>query len=271
MNRVEAFYDGQPEREWGRLERHRVEYALTLRALDEHLPKSPSRVIDIGGGVGRYAIDLARRGHAVTLVDLSQRCLDFARRKAGEAGVRLDSYVRADACDLSRFDNASFGAALLMGPLYHLLEHEQRLRAVRETRRVLRPGGRVFAAFLVRYAFLKYAAVHSPEDLLQQRAELETILETGAFRPPEDVKELPGFIDAWGALPDEVERLMTEAGIEKLDLIGCESLVSEAEDRLNQADPGLRERWFDLLYRVSRDPGIFGGCAHLLYVGEKRG
>ena len=36
------------------------------------------------------------------------------------------------------------------------------------------------------------------------------------------------------------------------------------------ADPELRERWFDVLYRVSHDPRLFGGCAHLLYVGEKR-
>ena len=269
MNRIEAFYDAQPAREWERLARHRVEYALTLRALEQHLPKPPSRVIDVGGGVGRYAIELARRGDAVTLVDLSQRCLDFAKVKAEDVGVRLDGYVHADACDLSCFEDASFDAALLMGPLYHLLEHEQRRQAVREAWRVLRPGGRVFAAFLVRYAFLKYPAVHCPEDLQQHRVELETLLETGVFRPPEDVVELPGFIDAWGAHPNDVEPLMCEGRFEALDLIGCESLVSEAEDKINQTDPDLRERWFDLLYRVSRDPSIFGGCAHLLYVGRK--
>ena len=56
---VQALYRSEPDREWERLARHRTEFAVTLRALDEHLPPPPADVLDCGGGPGRYAITLA--------------------------------------------------------------------------------------------------------------------------------------------------------------------------------------------------------------------
>jgi len=63
-----------------------------LRALQEHLPAPPARVLDCGGGPGRYSIELARRGYGVTLFDLSPECLRLAQSKAQEAGVHLEGF-----------------------------------------------------------------------------------------------------------------------------------------------------------------------------------
>lgn len=266
MNRIEQFYNGNPQYEWGRLERHRVEYGLTLRALEEHLPAPPAEVVDIGGSVGRYAIELTRRGYAVTLVDVSGKCLAFAREKADEAGVALAGFIQADVRDLSGIAEENYDAALLMGPLYHLLEHPQRLQAVGEARRVLRPGGLVFAAFICIYAVVKYALATCPEYIVSRREEWESIRETGVFRRPEGSE---GFIDAWFARPRDIPPLMAEGGFEQWDFLGCEVLATELEDKINQADDELHRQWIDLLYSLSRDPCILGGSAHLLYVGKK--
>ncbi len=91
---IERAYDRQPEREWERMDRHRTEFGVTLRALAEHLPPPPGRVLDCGGGPGRYAIELARRGYEVMLYDLSAACLRLAREKAAEAGVTLAGLER---------------------------------------------------------------------------------------------------------------------------------------------------------------------------------
>ena len=119
---VAAYYDSDPEREWQRVERHRTEYAVTLRALEEHLPKPPAHVLDCGGGPGRYAIELVRRGYQVTLFDLSLENLKVAHQHAEQAGVGLEAILHGSVVDLSYFENSSFDALLLMGPLYHLLE-----------------------------------------------------------------------------------------------------------------------------------------------------
>src|SRR3712207_420162 len=117
MSEVERYYDENPQYEWERLERHRTEFAVTMRVLQEHLPQPPARVLDVGGGPGRYAIALAAKGYQMTLVDLSSKVLEFARQKAGEAGVELAGYMHANATDLSAFSRESCDAVLLMGPL----------------------------------------------------------------------------------------------------------------------------------------------------------
>ena len=89
-------------------------------------------MLDVGGGPGRYAIELARRGYRVVLFDLSRVCLKIAREKAHEAGVELTGYEHGDAWDLTRFRDGSFDAVLLLGPLYHLLAEEECRRAIRE-------------------------------------------------------------------------------------------------------------------------------------------
>jgi len=159
---IRQYYDQQAEREWERLARHRTEFAVTMRALRDHLPPPPAHLLDCGGGPGRYAIELVRAGYTVTLFDLSSENLQLAETKAAEVGVALAGYEQGTATDLSRFPDASFDAVLLMGPLYHLLEEEDRRQALTEAYRVLRPGGPLFAAFISRYAGLRYAAAHEP-------------------------------------------------------------------------------------------------------------
>ena len=180
---IRALYDQQPEREWERMERHRTEFAVTMRALAKHLPLPPAQVLDCGSGPGRYAIELARRGYKVTLFDLSTGCLQMAREKAVEAGMTLAGYEQGTATDLTRFPDASFDAILLMGPLYHLLDEAERRQAVAEGHRVLKPGGLLFAAFISRYATLRWAAAHEPTWPLEHPELTEMILTTGALPP----------------------------------------------------------------------------------------
>jgi len=263
---TERYYNQQPEREWERLERHRTEFAVTLRALAEHLPPPPARVLDCGGGPGRYAIELARQGYEVILFDLSSKCLRLAEEKAAEAGVTLASYEQGTATDLSRFSSASFDIVLLMGPLYHLLEEEERRQALAEAWRVLRPGGFLFAAFLSRYAVLRWAAVHEPIWPLEQAERLERLMTTGVL-PPRGAEDL-GFV-AHFAHPTEVIPLCRQAGFEVLTVLGVEGLISMIESGVNALSGEAWERWADLNYRLAADPSIHGCVEHLLAVAVK--
>jgi S-adenosylmethionine-dependent methyltransferase len=263
---VESYYDDSAEREWARLERHRTEFAVTMRALAEYLPPAPATVLDIGGGPGRYAINLAQVGYRVTLLDLSSASLEFARGKAAEAGVDLAGYVHADALDLSAIPDESYDTVLLMGPLYHLLELEDRRRAVLEARRVLKPGGRAFAAFITRYAPIRYAAKHEPDLLLRGQPSAQELLETGQHRP-----ETPGggFTQAYFAHPGEIRPLMEGCGFSTVGMIGCEGVVSRIEEQVNELTGETWEAWVDLNYNAGKDPYLYGAAEHLLYIGTK--
>ena len=104
---------------------------------------SPGPLVDLGCGVGRHALTFATRGFEVTAVDLSQAMLRVVGAKAEAAGVRLRR-VRANLCDLGSLPDGSFDYALSMFSTLGMIRGDRpRRQAVRETFRVLRPGGRL--------------------------------------------------------------------------------------------------------------------------------
>lgn len=263
---VERLYDRQPQQEWERLERHRTEFAVTMRGLAEHLPPPPARVLDCGGGPGRYAIALARQGYDVTLFDLSSACLRLAAEKASEAGVAVTAYEQGTATDLSRYPDTTFDAVLSMGPLYHLLEETERLRALAEAQRVLKPSGVLFAAFISRYAPIRYVAAHEPEWPLEHPELLEMVLGTGRL-PPRG--EAGSMFAAHFAHPSEIIPLCRRAGFEVLTVLGVEGMVSMVEDKVNTLSGEAWETWVDLNHRLAEDPTLHSGVEHLLAVAHK--
>lgn len=265
MTNVESFYDENAEREWERAERHPTEFAVTRRAMAEYLPPAPARVLDCGGGPGRYAIHLAQLGYNVTLFDLSADNLALAREKAREAGAALEGYVHGSALDLTQFADASFDAVLLLGPLYHLLRPEDRRQALGEAVRVLRPGGCLMAGFITRFApFRDAIAKGYLRDFAADPAGTLHMLETGINRADDG-----GFTDAWFAHSDEVRPLMEGAGLRTLALLAVEGVTAGHEQSITTLDEADFNFWADLNYRLSRDPSLLGAADHLLYVGVK--
>src|SRR5215212_6553355 len=133
---VRAYYASFGEREWQRLtnpDDGAVEFALTKHFLARFLPSS-GRILDLGGEPGRYTIWLAEQGYQVVLADLSPELLALARTQIAAAGVdqQVEAVVEADACDLSRWPDASFDAVLCLGPFYHLPNPIDRARAAQE-------------------------------------------------------------------------------------------------------------------------------------------
>jgi len=263
MNRVEGHYDQNALDEWGRLERHPTEFAVTMLALAADLPVPPAKIADIGGGPGRYAIALAGKGYAVTLIDLSRGSLALAREKAEAAGVMLDATIHANALDLSGLASSTYDAVLLFGPLYHLLVEEERLRAVREAMRLLRPGGLLFATFVTRFAQFRWAAYYDAAWLARDREYAEQFLATGIHRHPDL------FTDAYFAHPDEIVPFMETTGLSTVRMVGCQGAVSHNEERVNQLEGDDWAYWAQLNYRLGQEPSMFGASDHLLYVGCK--
>jgi S-adenosylmethionine-dependent methyltransferase len=263
---VAQLYDSMTEREWTRMDRHRTEFHITQRALRAHLPRPPARVLDCGGGPGRYAVELARWGYDVTLFDLSPGNLALAREMATEADVTLAGFEQGTALDLSRFADHSFDAVLLMGPLYHLLEETERRRALAEARRVLKPGGPLFAAFISRYAAHRDAAARYPTEPVDRPGLYERIEADGVL-PPTTSGD-PTFT-AYFARSEEVAPLCWDAGFEVTTVLGTEGLVSIIE---NQAVNGLAgaawDWWAEANWRAAPEPSLHGAVEHLLVVAR---
>lgn len=213
---VRQYYAYFGQREWHRLETSpegQLEFAVTQHALETHLP-SAGRVLDIGGGPGRWTIWLAERGYQVVLADLSPNLLDIARQQIEQVGVgrRVEAIIEADACDLSRYADASFDAVLCLGPFYHLPETSARAQAAGELQRVLRPSGMVFVALMPRSAFVRrtIASVDERRHLMQPGF-IDALMSEGKF-----VSDVSGRFNAgYGVLPREVQPFFNQFGFEQ--------------------------------------------------------
>jgi len=140
-----AYYAGQDEgQRLFRFAHNRLELLRTRELLRRHLPSPPAVVLDVGGGTGVHAGWLAGRGYRVRLVDVVPGHV----RAAAEHG--LVTAEVGDARWLTQAD-ASVDAVLLLGPLYHLVGRAERIAALAEARRVLRPGGVLLAAAIGRF------------------------------------------------------------------------------------------------------------------------
>ncbi|MEU1479365.1 methyltransferase domain-containing protein [Streptomyces sp. NPDC005760] len=237
----------------------RLEFWRTQDVLRRLLPPAPARVLDVGGGSGVHAQWLARDGYAVELVDPVPLHVEQASRLPGVT-ARL-----GDARELAAPD-ASFDVVLLLGPLYHLPERADRLTALAEARRVLRPGGLVVAATINRYAqlhdLLREERYFTPE----HRERTDAVLVDGRH-PYHD----EGFFTvAHFAAPDEVVAEFGDARLAVTGRYGIEGvawLMGGVEDWLN--DPDRRETVLAACRHIESEPTLLGASGHLLTVGRR--
>ena len=149
---LNMFYDGYQEDVRLSKSRHgQLEYLTTMHYIHRFAPES-AEILEVGAGTGRYSASLAREGHRVAAVELAEKNLELLRRNA-ERLPNLTPY-QGDALDLGRFEDNAFDLTLVLGPLYHLYEEADQLRALREAVRVTKPGGIVMTAFLSVQAIL---------------------------------------------------------------------------------------------------------------------
>ncbi len=271
LSRVRDAYDRDPEREWRRLEtraQFRLEHLVTWHALERHLPAldRPRRVLDAGGGPGRYTVDLARRGYAVTLLDLSPAILDLARRRVAEAGPAVEGNVEAvvegSITDLSSFPDGGFDAVLCLGGvLSHVVDSKQRERALAELRRVARPEAPLFISAMNRLGAYR-SAVQWPNAWAQI---FPTVAEAG-------LATLELGAPAYLFQPEEFVAALVAAGLEVRRLYGCSGIGAHLqEDNLLAlvADPERWPIWRELLLATCDHPGVVGVSNLLLAVAGR--
>jgi SAM-dependent methyltransferase len=173
-----------------------------------------------------------------------------------------------DARALERAD-ASADAVLLLGPLYHLTERDDRLAALREALRVLRPGGWLFAAGISRFASLLDGL--SSGKLFDEpvfAAIVERDLSDGRHLNPTGT--LSFFTTAYFHRPEDLAAEAGEAGFEAVEVHAVEgpgAFLPDFARRWN--DPAQRETLLQFLARVEREPAILGGSPHLLAVARR--
>ena len=243
---------------FGRLELHR-----TQEILRRYLPVPPARVADIGGGPGVHAQWLADSGYQVHVVDITPRHINQVQSALGSKGVTAEV---GDARQL-KLPSASFDAALMLGPMYHLTERADRLQALREAARIVRSGGLVAVAAISRFASLFDGLARGFLFDPEFREIVERDLREGQHRNP--LNRPHWFTTAYFHRPEELRSEAEEVGLRVRELVGLEGLAGWM--------PHLRELWQTehgraaILWSaraVESEPALLGLSGHLLLVAD---
>jgi ubiquinone/menaquinone biosynthesis C-methylase UbiE len=266
-SRIADFY--QQTAEESRLEHgpFLLEALRTRELIQRYAPAAPATVVDVGGAAGAYALWLAEAGYAVHLRDPVPRLVAEARRRSATRSRPLASCEIGDARAMS-FSDATADIVLLLGPLYHLTTVADRARTLAEAARVLKPGGRLFAAAISRWASALDGLVR---DLFQDPdfvAIVDNDIREGQHRNP--TSRLDYFTTSYFHRPEDFSAEVRENGLIVDGLFGIEGpgwLLPDVNERLQDA-----RRRADLL-RVARifesEPSLLGVSAHLLLVARK--
>jgi SAM-dependent methyltransferase len=248
----------------------RLEFARTCEVIERYFPPPPAVVYDVGGGPGAYACWLARRGYAVHLLDPLplhvEQARDAARRQPDQP---LAGATVGDARHLP-FADGSADAVLLLGPLYHLTDRGDRLRAWREVGRVLRPGGAVLAAAISRFASvldgLRMGFLTDPEFVRT----VEQDLRDGQHR--NRTGDPAYFTTAYFHRPEELRAEIEEACLRYEATLAVEGPAWLLPDLAGWwDDPARREVLLAAVRSIEAEPSLLGASAHLLAVARKPG
>ena len=220
-----------------------------------------------GGGPGRYTIELAKRGYDVVLLDLTPSNLAFARRQVQRAklGTRVQSVVEGTIVDLSRFADNTFDAVICTGgPLSHVVDRQDRERAIAELIRVARPGAPICASVMGRLGVLVLELMEGPDEI-----------ELPLFAHLRDTGEYwggAGFTPCYFFLPEELRAAFSDKGVDIVELVGLEGLSSRQPRHFNQvAKHETRFKiWLETHYKTCTHPSVVGMSDHMLIVCRKQ-
>lgn len=252
-------------REATRLARNcRLEEARTRHILARRLPKAPQTIVDVGGGAGAYAFWLTSLGYRVHLVEPVALHLEQADTTARQTGVSLGGLRQADA------RNLPFDAALLLGPLYHLTDRSERIAALREAHRVLRPGGMVFAAAIGRYSM---AVDGFFRDLISDPSFVETMRRStrgGQHRNPGRTSGL--FTTSYFHRAEELQEEVAASGFTGIELLAIEGAWPCIPDfERKWQDARFRALLMETIEQMESDLSVVGLGGHIMAVGRRPG
>ena len=240
-----------------------LEGARTKELIARHLSAGSLAILDVGGGAGYYASWLAGLGHRVVLLDPVPLHVERARTAAGEPPAFHAQL--GDARELP-FGDGTFDAVLLLGPLYHLLEPDDRLHSLREARRVSKPGASVFAAAISRYALPGDGIRNGWIDSDEKQRSVEHVIAQGSAA----ALEQEWFLTmCYCHRADELRAEVDSAGLAVEAVYGIEGpgfLVADIDGKW--MDPASRERLLWAARLVESEPGLQEISGHLLAVAQ---
>lgn len=256
MTKLEEYYNKFNEEKRLNSRHGQVEYIVSMEYIHRCLSKlaedsslsSPLKIMDIGAGTGRYSVPLAQEGFDVTAVELVKHNLGILKSKGSSVKA-----FQGNALKLKKFDDNSFDLTLLFGPMYHLKTREEQLQALREAKRITRPGGYILVAYVMNeYAFLTYG--------IQEQHILESI-EKGALDQEFHVRPTEEDLYMFMRLED-IDSLNSDASLTRELIISPDGPANHIRRQVNALTLEQFEKFIEYQLATCERMDLIGAGGH---------
>lgn len=256
MTDIEKYYNKFNEEKRLTRRHGNVEFVTSLKYIHECIGENKdAKILDIGAGTGRYSVYLAQEGYDVTAVELVKYNLGILKSK--------NSTVKAyqgNALNLKRFEDGSFDVVLLFGPMYHLCNDEEKLKALNEAARVTKKDGKILVAYCMNeYSIITYGF---KENNIIRCLEEKKI--SDSFHCVSDETELYSYVRL-----DDINELNKRAGLKRVKIISADGPANYMRTVLNAMDEQTYETFIRYHLSTCERPELLGAGAHTVDILKK--
>ena len=237
-----------------------VEFLSTMRYIDKYI-KPGDRVLEIGAGTGRYSHALARQGYAVDAVELVEHNIEIFRNN-----IQPDETItvtQGNALDLSGFSDSQYDITLLLGPLYHLYNKEDKRQALSEAIRVTKQGGVIFAAHVISDGCLLDEGFNRGNINVSEYNE-KGLIDPETFASKSQPKDLFELVRR-----EDIDELMSVFPVSRLHYAasdGCSLFMREAVDAM---DDKTFEIYLKYHFATCEREDLLGVSSHVIDIFQK--
>ena len=225
-----------------------IEFITAMKYIEEYINKN-DKVLDVGAGTGAYAKELQDKGYDVTAVELVKHNLKYIEEK----GIKC---YQGNAINLSRFDDNSFDIVLLFGPMYHLLNMEEKLKALEEAKRVTK-----------KYIFISYCM---NEFAIIYHGFIEGYIKDDINNIDDNYKILKDNDNLYSYVRlEDINYLKDKCNLERVKIINQDGPTEYIKNIVNKMDDKEYELFIKYHLSTCERPDLLGAGRHILDILKK--
>lgn len=243
------------------------EFERIKTLIEKYMPSTPAKIIDIGGGTGKYSEWLAQKGYEIHLVEPVSNHIAIAQKRANKLKNKFS--VNLGEARKLEFPSNFADLIILHGPLYHLQRKEDRDLAIIEAKRVLKNGG-IILGFAINYTAstlvgLLQGLIHKKTFFDMCKEELTT----GIHNPPHDFPWL--LAEAFYHTPEQLKNEFVNQKLTYLNMHAVEGMAwLDKEYFANMRSSRKQKTLMELIQVTENDPYLLPFSPHMMIAAQKK-
>lgn len=232
----------------------KVEFITTMKYIHDYV-KPGAKVLELGAGTGRYSIALSREGYQVQAMELIEHNIEVFKSKLTD-NEHID-IKQGNALDLSVYDNNSFDAVLILGPMYHLYNEEDKVQVLKEAKRILKKDGYIFVAYCMNEpTIIQWAFADDGNNMLESLSNNMLTDDFACISKPADLFELVRV--------EDIERLSEKCELTRIKFIGTDMFSNYIKERIEEWSDEVYEIYLKYHFSICERSDVIGLSNHTL-------